>query len=324
MDATRLLVSKRDVLFEVRDGKEPRRIARFPQPMWKRVASAQRLGQRALRYMFYNVLPLPGGDLFVTFGTDIGVISADGAVRQLDGVKQPFRVLRGGMSVGRDGSVLFGEYRPNAERGALHLYRYHAGAKSVEIAHTFPAGVVRHVHGVFTDPFDNSQWCLAGDVGSECRILRSTDGFQTHDVVGCGDESWRAVSMQFTPHAVYYGMDAEFTQNYIYRIDRSSGARDIVCAVEGPMYYSTRLGSDVYFAVTAELCPSQQGDFAALWHIDTVAESATRLRTFRTDGKSVHYFMPGTLDFSGGDDTRPEILFRTTSVMPDNSVFAIR
>ncbi|MEO7082846.1 MAG: hypothetical protein ABI442_01375 [Gemmatimonadaceae bacterium] len=324
MDASRLIVSRREMLYEIRDGEAPRMIARFPQPRWRRTAGAARLGQRALRYMFYNVLPLEQGGLFTTFGKDVALIDEHGTVKPIGGFLNPFRVLRGGCALSPDGSILFGEYRPNAERSAIVLYRYWPGSDSVEVAYTFPVGAIRHVHGIYTDPYGDGQWLLAGDIGGECRILRSTDGFRTHDVIGAGDESWRAVSMQFTPDAVYYGMDAEFTPNFIYRIDRKTGVRDVVQQVEGPMYYSTALGSEIYFAVTAELCPSQQGDFAALWHIDGATGGAKRLRTFPTDGKSVHYFMPGTLDFARGDGTRPEILFRTTSLVPDNAVFAIR
>jgi hypothetical protein len=79
----------------------------------------------------------------------------------------------------------------------------------------------------------------------------------------------------------------------------------------------------LFFGVTAELCPSQQGNFAALWHVDTVRGTSRRLKTFPTDGKSVRYFMPGTLDFSRGDGTHTDVFFRTTAVVPDNAVFSI-
>jgi hypothetical protein len=38
---------------------------------------------------------------------------------------------------------------------------------------------------------------LTGDAGSECRIMRTEDGFASVETVGEGDETWRAVSVLF-------------------------------------------------------------------------------------------------------------------------------
>lgn len=322
-DERRLIVSRRNDLFELVDGAAPRLIARFPQQVWKEQVARQRHVQRALRFMYYNVLPLPSGEMFLTFGKDVGVIQPTSELQRIGGLHRPCRVLRGACALGADGAVYFGEYIDNAHRGPLHVYRYWPGASEVECVYSFSAGAIRHVHGVFTDPYGPDLWCAAGDSESECRIIRTGDGFRTHDIVGGGDETWRAVSLQFTPDAVFYAMDAEFRQNYIHRIDRKTGRRDVVQALEGPTYYSARRGMDLFFAVTAELAPIQKGKFAALWHVDGGTSGTQRLATFPKDAMSVRYFLPGTLDFAQGDGSRHEILFRTTALRPDNAVYAI-
>ena len=316
-------MSRGDVLFDLRAGTPATRLGRFPQPAWKRGLTRSRVVQRALRHMYYNVVPLANGEFFLSFGKEIGVMGGDGAVRALAGLVRPCRILRGGCAVDDDGNVWFGEYLPNSGRGPIRIYRYQPGARDVEVAHEFPAGAIRHVHGLFRDRFGPDVWAATGDRGGECRVMHSSDGFRTCTVLGGGDETWRTVSLQFTRDAVYYGMDAEFTQNYIYRVDRRTGHRDVLQAVEGPTYYSAHLGDDLYFGVTAELCPSQQGRTAVLWKVDSRDDATTRVVTFPKDRFPVRYFMPGTIDFAAADGSRAELLFHLTALVPDSGVYAI-
>jgi hypothetical protein len=318
----RFLLSRRNELFESDALRPPfRKLGSFPAPLWKRTASVLRLPQRALRFMYWNVLPLQDGSFFLTFAKNIG-IHRNGAMELLGGLERPCRILRRGAALAADGSVYFGEYLLNRGRGAMRVYRYAPGDDRVEIAHVFPASAVRHIHGIFADPYEGGLWCLTGDVGDECRIMRTMDGFRTIDTIGGGDETWRSVSILFSADAVYYAMDAEFTQNYIFRIDRKSGERTRLTAVDGPVYYSHTMGGDSYFAVTAELCPSQKGRAAELWRVapDGTCE---RAMTLEKDRYSVKYFMPGTIDFPRGPGLPDRLLFRATALVGDNGTFSV-
>lgn len=271
--------------------------------------------------MYWNVLPLADGSIFLTFGKNIGLYR-DRQIRVLAGLERPCRILRRGAALAADGNVYFGEYLLNRERGPMRVYRYTPGADRVEIAHVFPAGTVRHIHGVFDDPYDGSLWALSGDVGDECRFMRTTDAFRTIEVIGSGDETWRSVSMLFAPDAIYYAMDAEFTQNYLYRIDRKTHERTRLAAVNGPVYQSHVSGEQYYFAVSAELCPSQQGRSAELWRLRE-GESGERVATLEKDAYSVRYFMTGTIDFPRGPGLPDRVLFHATALAGDNRMFAL-
>jgi hypothetical protein len=319
----RFLLSRRHELFESDSLHPPfRRLGAFPTPLWKRAATLLRQGQRALRFMYWNVLPLADGSIFLTFGKSIGIYR-DGKITTLAGLERPCRILRRGAALAADGSVYFGEYLLNRERGPMRVYRYTPGADRVEIVHVFPANTVRHIHGIFADPYEGGLWCLTGDVGDECRIMRTMDGFRTIEIVGSGDESWRSVSMLFSPTAIYYAMDAEFTQNYLYRLDRKSGERTVLAEVDGPVYYSQSYGDQYFFAVTAELCPSQKGRAAELWRF--VEDGAPeRVATLEKDRYSVRYFMPGTIDFPRGPGESDRVLFRATALAGDNRMFSLK
>jgi hypothetical protein len=270
-----------------------------PAPLWKRLATRVRAVERLLRFRFYNVVPLPDGGLFCMFGKEMAVLR-DGELRPIEGLPRPCRIMRSCLALEPDGTLVFGEYLLNDDRtSAIDLFALPAGSTRVQMLRRFEVGEVRHIHGVYRDPYENCLWCATGDKGYESRILRSSDRFATFETIGAGDESWRCVSLLFTADAVYYGTDAEFHRNFIYRIDRRTGRRDALTDVDGPIYYSHAVGRDLFFGVTAELCPSQQGRSAWLWHVSPEDECRS-VASFEKDWMPWRYFLPGTLYFPSG------------------------
>lgn len=304
----RVLLSKRNILYES-DGvghSSISRVGAIPQPLWKSLVIRMRLVSRALRSMFYNVLPLADGSIFVTYAKEIGVFR-DGTYQPLKGLLRPCRVLRGAAAVNEDGHVYFGEYLNNTERGSVRIYRYIPGDEAVSVMYTFLPGAIRHVHGIYHDPIDRCLWCCSGDVGQEARILVTDNGFKTLATIGSGDESWRAVSVQFTSDAVWYAMDAEFTQNKVFHLDRATWQRSEIGAIDGPVYYSAKWRENLFFAVTAELCPSQDGKSATLWTVHDGALS--RVVSFDKDRWPVK-LLPGTLHFPLGPGVEEGLYFQ--------------
>ena len=61
------------------------------------------------RFLFYNVLKLPNGELFITFGNEIAFYN-NKEIEKIDIGKNKFRVLRSGCAYDNNGSIIFGEY----------------------------------------------------------------------------------------------------------------------------------------------------------------------------------------------------------------------
>ncbi|MBX9788281.1 MAG: hypothetical protein K2Y37_05155 [Pirellulales bacterium] len=317
------ILSRRNSLYSTPSlDRPPRRLATLPTAGWKALASRVRPLQRLLRYSFSNVVRLPDERLFFTFDRAVGTFE-NGGFRPLPGLVRPTRVLRGACVLDADGTLYFGEYVGNPERHEIHVYRLSPGASQVEIVHTFPAGQVRHVHGIYRDPVDGSLWCVAGDLKPECRILRTRDQFASLETIGSGDETWRCVSLLFDAAGAYYGSDAEFIQNRLYFIDRTTLARTQLCAIDGPVYYSHALGSDLFFGVTAELCPSQQGRHGSLWHVRRGASPQTVLQIPK-DPLPVRYFLPGTWQFPQGPGLADRLLVHLVALRGDNQTYSLR
>ena len=133
------------------------------------------------------------------------------------------------------------------------------------------------------------------------------DGFETLTTIGSGDESWRAVSVLFTRDAIWYAMDAEFTYNKVFRIDRATRQRSNKGAIDGPVYYSVKWRENLFFAVTAELCPSQDGKSATLWTV--MDDALERVVSFDKDRWPVK-LLPGTLHFPLGPGVEDGLYFQ--------------
>ncbi|MGB7923192.1 MAG: hypothetical protein WCF57_08105 [Pyrinomonadaceae bacterium] len=317
------ILSRRNQLFHSTSLKPPfKRIATIDAPSWKEAASKSRLAQRLLRFIVTNVVRLSNGDLFVTFDKTVGVVR-DGKFQALAGLARPCRVLRSACAISPGGDIYFGEYLTNETRGAMRIYRYAPGADALRVAYTFPPNSIRHIHGLYFDEFTQSILCLTGDAEQESQILRSFDGFQTVEVVGRGDETWRAVSILFTEEALFYGMDAEFRANRIYKVDRKEAGRTSLCEVDGTVFYSKQLGANLFFTTTAENAPSQKENVAALWHVDE-DEQCRNLISFKKDRWHPTLFMFGTIHFPGVNRLEHELYFQLVGVEGDNQTFRVR
>ena len=292
-------------------------IGSVPEPFFKSFFYRFSLIRRLMRQSFYNVIPLKSGAYFVSYGRQLGLIK-DKEYIPFTFIERSFRVLRSAAAIDARGNIFFGEYSSNDDRIPVKIYRYSQDDNKLKIIHEFEAGSIRHVHGIYYDNYSKSLFCLCGDIGNENRILRSIDEFKTISQVGGGDESWRAVSVLFTEKYFYYGMDAEHTDNFIIRVDKTDYSRKKIGKINGPVYYSYKHNNILFFAVTAELCPSQPDKYASLYTVD-LKDRMERVLDIKKDFFSVKYFLPGSFYFPAGPGVTNKIFINTVALKPNNS-----
>ncbi len=321
-EAGNFYLSRRNLLFQTSSLKPPfKQIAVIDAPFWKQAASKVRLAQRLLRFQVTNVIPLANGDIFVTFDKSAGIVR-NGKFQALKNLFRPCRVLRSACAVNEAGDIFFGEYLANDERGEMRIYKYTAGSDALETIYTFAPNSIKHIHGLYFDEFSKSIFCLTGDDDKECRILRSFDEFQTIEIIGQGDETWRAVSVLFSEKAFYYGMDAEFSVNHIYKVKRENFERKSLGEVTGTVFYSKQIGADLFFTTTAENAPSQTENVAALWHVGA-DESLEKVISFKKDRRHPTLFQFGTIHFPCVSRIENRLYFHLVGVEEDNRTFCI-
>lgn len=134
---------------------------------------------------------------------------------------------------------------------------------------------IRHVHSIRRDPFTGRIWLATGDEDAECKIGWFEGKPGQIRWVGGGSQDWRAVSLQFTSDAVWWGTDDAVGRNSIFKWHRSTGTAVRIGEVDGPIYYSARTPNGFAFFTTVEDRQAQLGIPARMWLVndDTLVRS---------------------------------------------------
>ncbi len=197
-------------------------------------------------------------------------------------------------------ALYYGEYRPNPERSPVHVWRSTDCAATFDPAWTFSD--VRHVHGVFADPFDPTAiWVTTGDDDSESAIWRTPDGFRTLEPIVRGGQQARAVDLVFTAEAVYFGSDTPREQNCLYRLDRPSGRVDRQQPVAGSVFWG-RATPDGWrvFSTVVEKSTVNTSRYAELWATPPGRDEWRCILRLRKDPFHDKYFDHGQIRFPAG------------------------
>jgi hypothetical protein len=276
---------------------KPHFFFKIPRPFFRNLLAKYRLGRRLGRETFYNLIPLSDGGLFYTYANEVGFISSSGELISLKGRSRHHRVLRGGAAKLPDNSIVFGEYIDNSQREEVRIYRAIENNPELQQVYAFASGDIRHIHSVSWDPFAKCIVVCTGDLKSECRIITFDSNFKLLKILGSGTENWRTISPQFTPDAIYFGTDAQFSPNKLFRYDRITGILKELSLVNGPVFYSLAIKNGFLFATTAELCPSQSSPEAILYFVDSKTNKVSIVKRFLKDIYPTRYFQFGIINF---------------------------
>lgn len=193
-------------------------------------------------------------------------------VRCIGRIRQGSGPLYNGCCSGAQGDFYYGEYFGNPKREEVSIWRWTPESNEWRAFYTFPAGSVRHVHAVQFDPYSERIWVATGDADRES-MIGYFDGPQDRpvlNVIACGSQRSRAVSLIFTPGHVYWGSDAgrdsRDSKNGIFRFPRRGGLVEQLAELCGPAYYSTAdSAGNLYVATAVEGSASELDNYARLW-----------------------------------------------------------
>jgi hypothetical protein len=197
-------------------------IARYRPVWWRNFTSRTALSYRLVRDGFH-ALAIFGSNL--KDRTMVGAVP--GALVTLtpggDEFHVTHRIQRGTrplhVTVVPSGRIYWGEYFDNRERAEVHIYVSNDRGCTWQIAYTFPAGSIRHVHNIVYDKWGDCLWILTGDEGAECKVLRASCDLLSVEVVLAGNQQTRAVAAIPTKNGLYLSTDTPFEQNHVYRLD---------------------------------------------------------------------------------------------------------
>lgn len=218
-------------------------------------------------YQTTNVWPITDETMLATAGRLL-FVSSDGGTswqtsRRLPSSSGLVGVLPTGVCV-HNGDIYLGEYPLDNDVTPRVLRSTDAGrtwTTALELAD------VRHVHSVQTDPYTDDLWITTGDTDLECRIGRFREG--RFEIVGSGDQRWRAVELVFTPSSIIWGMDCVYAdRNHVFRLDRDELERtntgpESVVTVPNSVYFGASLTVNGTLWVVLSTAVESGGDSTA-------------------------------------------------------------
>ena len=297
-------------------GRTWQRWGRVVVPRAYRAAARFRLTQRLGRLEVYKLQR--SGDTVVALargGVYIGKVQ-DGTLRLSFRAHRPVS-----LAVGPAGEIVFGEYHSNAQRGPMRIYRSEDG-QTWDRVHEFAAGEIRHVHGIYHDPYAMCYWVLVGDVGQECGIVRCSLDFRDVNFVRRGSQQVRAYSMIIRPEGLYFGTDSENEANAIYRMDHEGHHFVKLHDIENSCFHSGMFGEYFVFSTVCEPSPRNDERWLHLW----VTRDGTRWHKAAMYPKDrlPYLFQYGNLFFpEGRTNELSELVYSGTSLqgLDDVAVF---
>ncbi len=223
------------------------------------------------------------------------------------------------MSEDKDGDIFWGEYFLNPKRDEVNIYVSKDQAQSWQIIYRFKQNSIRHVHGVFSDPYDGQIWVTTGDEDHESAIWITDDKFKTLDKVIGGNQQSRALQLLFTSDYIYFGTDTPFEINHICRLDKISGRIERLVAVESPVYWGCKVGDALFFSTAIEPGRVNRCDDACIWGSPD-GEGWKSIARFRKDFLSLKYFQYGQIFFPTGANNSDYLWFTPSATKQDQTI----
>jgi hypothetical protein len=299
-------------------------VAGFRPVGWRSLTSRNALTYRLLRDGFHALAILGNPKSNQTM---VGAVPGALVTRTADSdaFQVTHRVQRGTrplhITAVPSGGIYWGEYFYNRERAEVHIYASIDGGLAWQIAYTFPAGSIRHVHNIIYDRWGDCLWILTGDEGAECKVLRASRDLRSIEVVLAGNQQARAVAAIPTETGLYLSTDTPSEKNHVYRLDRAGNVEQVGdlasssiygCRVGKAMFFSTMIEPSVVNASReVQIAGSSDG---ANWQV---------LASWKKDRLPMRYFQYGNAFLPGGENSTRYLAATTIAVERDDLVTTI-
>lgn len=284
-DGEVLYCSRFSTIYATSDlGRSFSRVASLQVSGWKGVCGRwSKLARRVLRTDVYRMRCLANGNQLFVFQGGIFTRRAGS-----DAALKTFAVTRGSRPISLDakpdGLAVFGEYFSNPLREPVHIYGSRDGGLTWGVVYTFPAGSIRHVHGISYDPWEDCFWICTGDYHDECQLLRAAADFQDVHVVRQGGQHNRFYSILVQSQRLVMATDTPLEENYVCTYDKATGRFDKVQPIENSSFYCCEAGGRIFVSTVAEPSPCNDSQAVYVWMNEGKnAASWRRIMTLEVD-----------------------------------------
>jgi hypothetical protein len=300
-------------------------VSRFRPVWWRSLTSRSALSYRLMRDGFHALAILDdplGGQ------TIVGAVPGALVTRTPDSdefcvthqVQRGTRPLH--VTAVPSGTIYWGEYFDNRVRAEVHIYVSTDRGRTWQIAYTFSAGSIRHVHNIVYDRWGDCLWILTGDEGVECKVLRASSDLRSVEVMLTGNQQARAVAAIPTQNGLYFSTDTPFEKNHVYRLDRAGNVEQVGDLASSSIFgcrVGCRVGEAIFFSTMIEPSAVNTGCEVHLagsrdgtnWQV---------LARWKKDNLPMRYFQYGNAFLPDGENATNYLAATTIAVEPDDLV----
>jgi len=309
----------RIIRLRVNEAQQWQQVARYRPVWWRNLTSQATLSYRLVRDGFHAlaicgsnretmVAAVPGAVITRNPGSDEFHVS-----HKIQRGKRPLHI-----AAVPSGKIYWGEYFDNRERAEVHIYVSTDHGRTWQVAYTFAARSIRHVHNIVYDRWGDCLWILTGDDGAECKVLRATCDLQSVEVVLEGSQQTRAVAAIPTKDGLYLSTDTPLEKNHVYRLGRT-GTVERVGDLASSSIYGCRVNEALFFSTMIEpstVNPSREVQISgsqdgANWQV---------LARWKKDSLPMRYFQYGNAFLPDGENSTHYLAATTIAVETDDLV----
>jgi hypothetical protein len=242
--------------------------------------------------------------------------------KKVSRLKNHRNVLHNSIAVTKNG-IFFGEYGPNNIREKVPVWCSYNDGRSWKIIYNFPRNSIKHVHGIYNDPFENSLWITAGDNDNECFIYKVPNkNFKKIIKYGDGSQEWRAVSLLFKKKYVIWGMDSPLQTSFLKIFNKKTKELRTGRSFPGPVWYSkTFADHSAVLQTSVEIGCGVKSTYSCLFYSKDLVHWY-QIYKFKKDIYPKKLFKFGVIAFSEGKQNSKDFLFSAEGLKKiDGKVF---
>ncbi len=313
VDPRRLLKAKGYALYQsVDQGVSWCKLLDVPTSPVNRILSGTTLYRRLLRKGIYKLIPAE--NKFFLF-CDKNLFLLDESY-----LLKPIGTLSGSRPLYpcyHKQKLYYGEYKRNTDRKSIRIlcFDLHTESWTVPMA----LNGIRHIHGIFKDPYLDRLWITTGDLDHECKIMYSDDEFQSLSVFLGGSQKYRAIYLHFNQDSITYGTDAPNSTNHIFTISRTDKSVLNETPVGGPVFYGARSGGVKILTTAVEPSKVNTSPYMEIWCSSFNGEWTLKERV-KKDWLPKKLFQYGHIALPDGEGLDSVFLYTPVAGKNDNRV----
>jgi hypothetical protein len=213
--------------------------------------------------------------------------------------------------------LYYGEYKGNPNREPIKVQCFDLQTELWSVATELNG--VRHIHGIFKDPYTDRLWITTGDLDHECKIMYSDDEFQSLSTFLEGSQDYRAIYLHFDEDSITYGTDAPDTPNHIFTVSRRDGSIMSETSVGGPVFYGARSGSDRILTTAVEPSQVNISPYMEIW-VSSCNGAWTLKERVKKDWLPKKLFQYGHIALPEGDGLESGFVYTPVAGTNDNRI----